>query len=495
MKKIVLVALCLCMAVSVGAQDVNDRAAYIFNIDHSLWYNSSSVAGLAREDMAQWRNIKASYDLANGSFTDSWDSHSRMGLSLGGDMMMELGTLKLLAGLDLERNFLGKSRYNTSLYEVSWDMPYFAAVNSDESFLWRQSHASLDLGVVTPLMLDERLSAGIAFKMDLKGATKNADPQCRYRGLGIGITPSATFAVNEENIIGLSVSFKSNSARSILSSDAPKMTALFLQGLGEYSLRWVGGDLGMAPLNYDARVLGASLQYNHIGDASDWLLELSVDKWQTSVTENDIVQGRVDKFVTGFTATGLFGQNRNRKLTASFNYNLNYWLQGVNATTVAHNGIVGGNINYTVYTGTGAGSFDWMLGMGMDLSILRLSRVNPETSFTSNRVLPYAFVGKDISISQEHSLLARLKMGYNFSNRNTFKYGGTATGNYIVNYMLDDELDYLSSYYLDTRLSLDYTYRLNTVLSPYASLSGGLLLPMERNSSRFILQLSVGVLF
>ena len=124
MKKTLIAVFCLLIAICGYAQDVMTRTAYIFNKDRSLWYNSSSLAGLARDDIAQWRNISAGYSLANGKFTDSWGAQSDMGLSLNGDMLMELGTLKLLAGLNLEHKSLGKSKYNTSIYEVSWDMPY-----------------------------------------------------------------------------------------------------------------------------------------------------------------------------------------------------------------------------------------------------------------------------------------------------------------------------------------------------------------------------------
>jgi len=243
-------------------------------------------------------------------------------------------------------------------------------------------------------------------------------------------------------------------------------------------------------------VIGAALQYNHIGNSSEWLLEASLDSWDSSVTENDVRLGKVAKYVTGFTATGLFGDKLNRKLTLDLKYNLNYWIPSLSTRPVANNSIIDGNINYTVYTGAYESGFNWVLGLGMDMAMLRLKRINPVSKLTSNNVLPYAFLGKDISISKEHSLLARLKLGYNFSAGNEFNYGGdSAEGNYIVNYMLDDEMDYLSSYYLSTTLNLDYTYRMNDRLSAYASLSSGLLSPMDRNTSRFILQLSVGTLF
>lgn len=496
MKKTFITILCLLAAFGAFAQDIMDRAEYQYNIARSLWYNSSSAAGLAWEDMSPWRNVAASYSLANGAFTDSWNSQSQMDLSLAGDMMVEVGGFKVFADLSLERDLLGKCRYNTSLFDVAWDMPFYAAVNTEEPFKWRRSAASVGMNIASPLLVNDMLSAGLAFRMDLQGATKNADPKCRYRGLSLDFTPSATFAVNDENIVGLSLTYKVKPSRSILTSDDPSSKVFFLSGLGEYTNRWVSGDIGIAPIDYNSKVLGVALQYNNYRDASDWLLELSLDKWKTNVLEDDVTLGRVDKYVTGFSATGLMGEKRNRKLTFGVNYNLNYWLQGVNATTMGNNGIIDGTLDYTIYTGVDGQTFNWTFALGMDMAMLMLNRYFPDSSLSSSRVLPYACIGKNILIADVHSLLARLKAGYNFAANTRFKYGGTASeGNKIVNCMLDDEVDYLGSYYLDTRFSLDYTYRVFAGLSAYASLSGGLLKPMDSNSSRFLLSMSVGVLF
>ena len=117
-------AVCLmAMATAAMAQDINDRAAYYFNIDHDLWYNSSNAAGLALGNMAQWRNVALGYDMATGSFTDSWDARSKSVVSASGDMLMDIEGFKVAARLDMGLGRLAKSRYNNSLYEVSWDMP------------------------------------------------------------------------------------------------------------------------------------------------------------------------------------------------------------------------------------------------------------------------------------------------------------------------------------------------------------------------------------
>ena len=501
MKRILLFALAL-MAVmpEAKAQGIDDRAAYFFNTDTDLWYSSRNAAGLAHSDMALWRNVALGYDMQSGKFKDAWGAQSQSSLSLGGDMLMDIEGFKVAAALNLERNRLSKSRYNTSLYEVSWDMPYYVALNSDDPFGWKQSHANVDVSAATPLILDDMLSLGVNFGLDMKGASKNVTPKCRYRALELGIMPSATFAIDEENIAGLSVGYKFCPSRSALSVSDGSFEVAFLDGLGHFLTDWVGGDFGLKPVSYTAGALALAAEYSHLGDASDWLLELTFDKWRTTVEEDEALRGTVDKFVTGFTAKGLFGEARSRKLTFGLQHNLNYWMDGVNARTKGANNQLDAILDYTAYTGADkkGEAFDWTFGLGTEFHMLSYKRIVPDGKFSVVNALPYAFIGKNILLAQEQSLLARLGLGYNFSAGSKYSYDSESdtTGNYIVNYMYDDEVDYLGSYYLRTTLSADYTYRLNTMLAPYASLGMGVLTPMGGASgSRFIMSFKVGVLF
>ena len=204
----------------------------------------------------------------------------------------------------------------------------------------------------------------------------------------------------------------------------------------------------------------------------------------------------MDKFLTGLSAKGLFGESRSHILSFSAHHNLNYWLEGVNSTTKANNNQFDANLDYTAYTGVGdKGSFDWMFGLGVDVNLLNYKRYVPTAQLKVVNVLPYAFVGKNLLLTKEQSLLANINMGYNFSAGSKYTYGGDTAGNNIVNYMFDDEIDYLGSYYLRTMFNVDYTYRLNTMLTPYASLGIGTLTPMSSAGSRFLMSLKVGVLF
>ena len=497
MKKTVLTVFCL-LAVLFGAkaQDIDDRAQYKLNIATDLWYNSANAAGLAYSNMAAWRNVWLDYDLAKGKFTDAWGARSQSSLSLAGDMLMDIEGFKVAANLSLERNRLSKSRYNNSLYELSWDMPYFVALNSDELIGWKQSHAVIDVSAATPLMFDDMLSFGVNLKMDMKGASKNASPNCRYRGLSLEIMPSATFAIDEANIVGLSAGYKLRPSRSVVGTEEEASTVVLLKGLGNYDKRVAGGTMGIAPIEYSSGAFAIAMDYKRAGYSSDWLFELTFDKCGTSVSEDESKIGQVDKFLTGLSAKGLFGESRSRILSFSLLHNLNYWLEGANATTKANNNQLDANLDYTAYTGVDdGGSFDWMFGLGADMHLLSYKRYVPDASFKVVNVLPYAALGKNLLLTKEQSLLASLKLGYNFSAGSKYKYEGETVGNQIVGYMYDDEIDYLGSYYLRTTFSADYTYRLNTMLAPYASLGIGLLTPMSSAGSRFIMSLKVGVLF
>ena len=494
MKKIFLTLICLATLFGQAfSQEVKDRATYQMNQSRALWYNSTNAAGLAHTNMLQWRDVNFGYNLQSGSFTDSWGARTVSGLNAGGDMYMEIEGFKVAANLTLEHNRLGKCSFNTSMYEVGWDMPFFVAINSTETFSWIQNNALLSVSAASPLLLDDMLSAGLALKIQGKGATKSADPSGRYSAFDMEIAPSATFAINEENIVGLTLKYRLTPATSkVTSITGSAISAAFLQGLGSYTPRWIGGTIGIMPLKYGSSRLGANVQYNHIGDDSQWLAEFRFDKGTTTVKEDGATLGSVDKFVTGLNVQGLFGDNGNRKLNLDINYNLNYWMNKME-TVIGKSNLIDADLNYTIFTGTSAGSYDFELGAGIDMSSISAARYTPDGVFSNTSVLPYVFLGKNTSLGKESSLLARLDVGYNFTAGNNYHYDGAAS--YISDYMYEDESYYLGRYYFKSGADVEYSFRINNLLATYAKATIGHLKPMGISGGRFMASLSVGALF
>ncbi len=500
MKKFFLTVMALvAMATAAVAQEIKDKAAYTLNIERALWYGSGNAAGLAQGDVALWRDAYVSFGLESGAFTHTWGARSQTDFGFGGSALLDIEGFTLAAKLRFDREHLRKASYNTSMFELSWDMPYYAALNSDETFRWGRTSAGVDLQAASPLIIDDMLSLGLGFKADFERAAKNSDPRSRYNGLEMEIAPSASFAINEENIVGLSIRYILNPAKSRLyTKEDDAMSVAIMQGLGHFAPRWVGGTLGIGGLSWEGNAFGASLQYNRKGDYSDWLFAAGLTKKTTSAFADKESLGSVDKFLTEFSADGILGENRNRKLSFKAKYNLNYWLNAnEKAQTIGRNNFVDAGLDYTVYTGTTDDhDFDWMLGAGMDFGLMSSKRYLPDASLSSIRVMPKVFLGKDSAITQESSLLVRLDLGYNFAANTRYRYANeVASSNYIVNHMYDDEADYLGAYYFQTALDATYTYHLNTLLSPYASLKAGLIAPMGQKKSRFMAGICLGVMF
>lgn len=500
MKKVFLTVICLVAAVAAAqAQEIKDRAAYTLNIDRALWYKSGNAAGLARTDAYLWRDASLGFGVAGGAFTDSWGARTQTDLSLKASTLMNIEGFKLAAKVGFDREHLSRAMYNTSVFEPAWDMPYFVALNSDETFNWGRTSATIDLSAATPVMISDMMTFGLNLKADYRRAAKNTDPHSRYNSFELAIGPSATVAIDENNIVGLNVKYVLRPAGSRLYTKGDEVVSVaVMHGLGTFNPRWVGGTTGVGRLSYSGSAIAVGLQYNRKGDESDWLFDVSLERGSTRVQMDLTTLGSVDRFLTEASLQGLMGDDRNQKLNFKFKYNLNYWLNGSETpTTVARNNFFDISADYTVYTGTTDDhDFDWLLGAGIDFGSIRSSRFVPDASLSAIRVMPGVFLGKDSAITQESSLLVRLDVGYNFAINAKYNYAGeVAPTNYIVNYMFDDEVDYLGTYYMRTMLDATYTYHLNTMLSPYAGLKAGLITPMGQKKSRLLAGICIGVMF
>ena len=498
MKKIILTVVCLAMSfIALPAQDIKDRASYTLNIDQNLWYNTDNAAGLSRDDLASWRDVSFNYALQAGAFTDSWSARTQSEFNLSGDTFMDIEGFKVAADVYLGHDGLKRTRFNNSLYELKWDMPFFVALNSEEPMKWGRNRATVNVSASTPLLFDDMFTFGLNLGLEGRTAAKKAGPSARYSDLTVRLSPSATLAIDPDNVVGLAIYYETNPARSVIAKGQDVTTVAILQGLGEFLPRTAGGESGFGPLKLSSYLIGAGAQFCHTGDAADFMAEASLRKGASSSTASDNLIGTVDKYLIGAHFQGLFGDERNKKLTLDFDYNLNYWIKPLGSRTIANNNLIDANLEYTSYTRAKRGeAFDWMFGAGIDFWSLSLKRVVPDGLLTGVKILPYAFLGKNLALSKEESLFVKANLGYNFSINSDYQYGGLGTaGNYFVNYMYDEEVDYLSRYFLATKLDATYTYQVNTFFAAYASLGVGYQKPMGVKGSRLAMLLSVGVMF
>ena len=209
------------------------------------------------------------------------------------------------------------------------------------------------------------------------------------------------------------------------------------------------------------------------------------------VEETDFTLGKVNKFVFGLGVQGLFGEGRNRKLNVDVKYNRFHWTEGTE-DIIGRGGIIDLHADYTLYTDAKDISYDLELGAGADVTSISARRIaGLEGHFSSFSVLPYVFAGKNIQVTKESTLLARVSLGSNYSA----KPGYELEGDSIYKKMYKDEADYLGRFFYRNAADVEYTFRMNTMLFTYARLSLVHQMPMTIKGGRILATLAVGVLF
>lgn len=493
MKRILLTAFCMFMTLGlVFSQEIKDRAEYNLNQKRALWYNSGNAAGLARDEMLLWRDVSLGYDLQTGNFTDSWGARTISGFNLGGDMLMDIEGFTVAAKVSLSRDRLRKCNYNTSLYEVTWDMPFFLAQNTSESFSWRHNEADIEVSAAAPLMLDGQLSVGMTLHTQGRSAVKSVDPRSRYGSFDMELAPSATYLIDDDNLVGMTLRYRFNPSKTTLTSDSESPVRLaFMKGLGDSTPRWVSGAIGAERLDYISNRFGVDLQYNRMWGNRQWLMELSFDTGATRIDEGDFTLGIVNKYVIGMDVQGLFGENRNRKFNFDIDFNRYRWREGM-ADLIGRGGIMNLHTDYTLYTNTKDGSYDFEFGAGIDMTSTSAKRVaGLEGRFSSLSFLPYVFVGKNIQIANESTLLARVSMGNNYTGKPRYELEGDS----VYKKMYEDEAEYLGRFFYRNSADLEYSFHMNSLLSTYAKLSLVHMMPMTIKGGRLCASIAVGVMF
>ena len=145
----------------------------------------------------------------------------------------------------------------------------------------------MEVSAAAPLMFDGQLSVGMALRAQGRSAVKRADPVGRYGSFDMEIAPGATYAIDEDNIVGLVLRYRLTPAKAALvsASETPVGVAL-LNGLGNYRSRRIGEAVGKESLKYSSNRFGLDLQYNRIDADRQWLVEFSFDKGATRIKEH-----------------------------------------------------------------------------------------------------------------------------------------------------------------------------------------------------------------
>ena len=273
--KPLLTMLLLPLSLSSVAQVSNSPAAMEKLKEQNLWFHTKNAAGTVYDNTRQFSNIVVNYDMENGDFKRPQQGKKDNNLSVSSEGFLNLKNAFVWGEFDFRHEDVKDASYNASITDPFRGMPYYVTDNYTDS-KWRNQFYDLHFRASTPVIANW-LTLGFDGLYKASIAAKQRDPSVDTRFYTLRLIPSATFAFNENNRVGVNVGYTSIKEDSYMENtytylNQPYWTNYGL-GVSTYGYGYSG-----PTVNYFGHIWEAAVQYQHQCDAWNLLLEGSYAK-------------------------------------------------------------------------------------------------------------------------------------------------------------------------------------------------------------------------
>lgn len=484
-------------------------AAQENNFRNALWFNTQNRAGLAFHPVSPYNYLDLKYDFANGGFRHQTEGKTLHGISLNTDGAVYLGKFLVWGDFSFRNIFDKKAMYNTALYEVSEDMPFYI-MDAQESN-WNKQEYDLAASLTSPVVAD-RISFGLKIHYLTKVGAKQKDPRSETYKYNVEVVPSVAINLGKKNFIGIHGLFDNNFERSTTSLNNYSFTqeVIYNKGLGEGIIGVVGGNGGVKPLYYKGMRYGGGVQYAYYGNTS-LLADFSYTARKTDGFENPTMPYRL-----GSTRSSdingdiqlVFGKNKSDKFRLSGYYSdtdgMEYvqkkneeafkqqWeVLKINKMTKFKS--MEARLAYDhLFDNDPVKGYDWKVGAEASFSLRDYSYRHPASAFTATAANFLVNGGKQFKFKTS-SLLVALDFGYSMNLGGEYQYGGNKKESIQVAYY-NKESEYLNTGFLKTAGRIAWTYNAGKV-NWFIDLNADWSKPLGIRDDRVLCHASVGIIF
>ena len=460
----------------------------------ALWLRSTNSAGLALDSLGRISDVYLSAGHQRGGLKSVWSGENESDVRVGTSGVTKVGGMTLYGDFSYDYISINSSRYNSILFEPSYDQPYYAADFAVSD--WRKQAYDMGFRAATPLFFGGRAAFGLEGRYKALVGAKQMDPRTETYRYDISVAPSAVVRIGEQGALGLKLKYLHSFERSRPSTEnnqvEPKVA--IMRGLGFYTLATAGGNMGIDIFYYKADLLGGALQYVLRSDEAELMAEFGLDWSSTLVSENPELprmRGRTEKMLYTFGFAGNFGSMKNHRvglnaeygMTSGYEYNQQFdstpgiyqWITISNPMMSTYD-ILEAEASYTWYSGLEeGGEYDFRLGVLADAFIMDQRYLVPASKFTASNAALSLSAGWNIPAGKGGArLLPEISAGYRVSPSGEYLYAGTAnTDSEIVLDMYPSELEFLTADRLESRVGLAWAIPVAGRSSLCLSLDGG----------------------
>ena len=515
MKKFILAVSTLCLGILVNAQaqglDLKPKTAEAVTMMErsALWFSTSNAAALAVDTLAQYGTLEMRYNGGSGDLRKQQTAQSFNDVSFYTDGAAKIGGFRLWGDFEFQNNFEKGSRYNTILYEVFEDMPYYAVDTAASG--WTKQAYLMSAKVSSPVLWDH-VSFGLGVRYDTKVGAKQKDPRCEVYKYDVSVFPSVA-AVFGSNTVGLYGVYTHGFERSVPGNENyRKSQMVFLsKGLGEGILTKVGDNDGLKTCYYKANTFGGGLQYGYKG-GFNLLADLGFTMTKQVGEQNPMLPkslGNIERINVTADVRAEFGSERQHSVglqgllrstngiellqslsTEAFNQS---WVTiGENAMTLFN--YVDAGLSYDFFGGRNAATgYSWNAGADLAFTMRDYSYSLPEATLDASSLLATVRGAKQLTFS-ETTLLLGAKAGYNVGLGGEYIYNNGTKTQWLQDFYRSD-LVFFTDSYLIAGLTVGSSFPLGSRIRGTACADASYATVLGESRSRILANISFGIVF
>lgn len=525
MKKYTIIISAVLLGIFFGtpASAQENRKTYVypasleFNHARSLWFNSNNAAGLTVTPLDNYNEVSATCKFEDGDYKRQQSGDRITGTAFNTNGALRLGKVVLWGDFNFANRFDRASLYNTMLYQVADDMPYYVA--DPQVSNWKRQLYDMSLKAATPLLWD-RLGIGITANYTTRTGAKQKDPRSTTYYYHVNVQPALILRLGQ-HYVGLNGLYENMFERTVpTNSDNQNDQPVFLmRGLGNYAVGTVGGLGGVGTFYYKGNKVGGGLEYGKTGKFS-FLLDLNyrlrvIDVFQSPTkpqrmgsTKNQTYRGNLQLMLDG-ALTNKLAIDYYRRSTDGVEYiqELDKTYEVQQWITIAkfirsNYAFKALSLNYDLFMGREKG-YGWRAGAKAVYSDRRDEYYLPDSHLSTENFYGEIFVKKNFDLGKYSALLAGLNGGYNKNLSGEYVYNGSYAESAVVTDFYAADFAFLTADYWQIGGNINFSFPLglgDTAL--YLDARADWLLPKNydaaagsSNPSRIFAQFSVGFTF
>ncbi len=476
---------------------------------NALWYNSVNRAGLAFKPFHLSNELYLDYDWENGKFRPQTVGETLHTVSLKTSGAALVGKFMLMGNFSFINRFEKNACFNTLLYEVADDMPYFILDPNPSG--WVKQEYDLGASLVSPVIAD-RIAFGLKLHYETKVGAKQKDPRSETYKYHVEVIPSLTVHLGKTHLLGFHGLFDNGFERGVptLNNYMVEQKIAYNKGLGEGMIGKVGGNDGVKTIFYRSMRYGGGLQYGW-GKEESFLLDLSyigrsVDGFEQPTLPKRLGSTRSNDLQADLQVT--FGKHKSNKFTLNALYSSTKGLEHVQKMNTEsfnqHWEVISTNkmmlmnhlsarLTYDHLFGHDeARGWDWKTGGSLTFSNRDDCYQLPRSTFKAMYLLTEANGGRQFKFKTS-TLLVALSLGYQATLDAGYFFGGKNRESMQVNYYMQENA-YLSTDFLKTGGRVSWTChrkKINWVIDLRADWAK----PLTIQDNRLLCSASIGIIF